>query len=81
MEDFISKSLILLHNEKDRFLRYYVFACKVWADEVMPPDVDDPAQSRDMTNRTKRLKFSGFLSSLHRDLDVHERMLEKKQKS
>ena len=68
----------MFNSDEEKFIEYYVLACKVWATEVMPSDVEDSAQSRDMTNRTRRIKFSNLLSSLHRDLNVFNKMLERK---
>lgn len=74
MQAFFDKALVLLKGDRKLFHRYYRFACKVWMDEVMPPNRSDEEIGQYMATNTKRGNFSGMIRSIHRELDLYEQM-------
>lgn len=68
---FLENTVSLLRADRKAFLQNFMFACKVWMDEVMPSNATDQEVRQYMSKRTQRSLFSGMLRSIYKEIDTY----------
>lgn len=78
MGKFLREAHAILENRKERFLKFYKHAVKIWMQE-MPTDADDAEIRRDMSLISRGLKFTGIFRKLCMEADVDDWLREEEQ--
>lgn len=79
MKDFLMQAQNMLKNRKERFLRYYKYAVKLWMQE-MQTDAEDIKIRQDMYRRSSRLSFKSMFRKLCMEADLDDWLREEDQK-
>jgi hypothetical protein len=79
MKNFLSQARSLLENRRDRYVRYFKHAVKLWMQEAIPLGADESEIRRDMSIQSRRIDFTGVYLKLSIEADADEWLQQEKQ--